>query len=81
MLRWSKLKPNDSWELISLQTYEQITDDNSRLQIVSELDFKGRLVYQELECLFKRPFETELLDNFEILRTLVGSKDQSKLEP
>ena len=81
MLRWSKLKPNDSWELISLQTYEQITDDNSRLQIVSELDFKGRLVYQELECLFKRPFETELLDNLEILRTLVGSKDQSKLEP
>ena len=81
MLRWTKLKPNDSWELISLQTYEQITDENSRLPIVSELDFKGRLVYQELECLFKRPFETELLDNFEILRTLVGSKDQSKLEP
>ena len=81
MLRWTKLKPNDSWELINLQTYDQITDENSRLQIVSELDFKGRLVYQELECLFKRPFETELLDNLEILRTLVGSKDQSKLEP
>ena len=81
MLRWTKLKPNDSWELISLQTYDQITDENSRLPIVSELDFKGRLVYQELECLFKRPFETELLDNLEILRTLVGSKDQSKLEP
>jgi hypothetical protein len=44
---------------------------DDRLTLVSEFDFKGRLIYQELECLFKRPFETELLDNLEILQQLL----------
>ena len=39
----------------------------------SEFDFKGRLVYADLEQLFKRSFETELLDNSEILRELIGT--------
>lgn len=81
MLKWTKLKPVDSWNLITLETFEQVDEQMSRLSVVSELDFKGRLVYQELESLFRRPFEIELLDNLEILQQLLGVKDPNKLEP
>lgn len=61
MLKYAMLKSPLSWELKSLQK----VDTNSEMTIVSEYDFKMRYLYPELEALFFRSFETELLDNFD----------------
>ena len=67
MLSWTRLKPADSWELVTLEDITQITEEQTRFTLVSEFDFKKRLAYQELEVLFKRTFDIELQDNLEIL--------------
>lgn len=79
MLQWTKLKHPDSWQLLSLTSASEITKELSSLTIVSELDFKRRLVYQELECLFRRKFETELLDNLDVLRQIFKSSTNDQV--
>lgn len=41
-----------------------------QMTVVSEFDFKKRFVYPDLEALFKRSFETEILDNLDCLKDL-----------
>ena len=73
MLSWTRLKPVDSWELLTVDDITQVTEDQTQFSLVSEFDFKKRLVYQELEVLFKRPFDIELQDNLEILQEILAN--------
>lgn len=45
--------------------------------LISELDFKSRFLYADLECLFRRTFEIELFDNLEVIKDLL----QKECEP
>jgi hypothetical protein len=59
MMKYTKLKSENDWMLQSNLHHE--------MTLVSEFDFKGRYVYPELEHLFVRTFETEILDNCDII--------------
>jgi hypothetical protein len=59
MMKFTKLKSDTDWILTTNMQHE--------MTIVSEFDFKGRYLYPELEHLFARSFETELLDNHDII--------------
>ncbi len=78
MLSWTRLKPVDSWELLTVDDITQVTEDQTQFSLVSEFDFKKRLVYQELEVLFKRPFDIELQDNLEILQEILAYLNSTK---
>ena len=67
MLKYAKFKPASSWELLTLTNVDA---DNSELTVVSEFDFKMRYLYPELEPLFERSFETELLDTHDFLSSV-----------
>ena len=67
MLKFTKLKPEDSWDLITLSSFDEV-DAYASLQLVSEFEFKHRFVYKELGVLFERTFENILVDTNEMLQ-------------
>ncbi len=65
MLKYVQLKPKGDWELTTLTK----VDVQNEMTIVSEFDFKHRFLYADLEALYLRSFEQELLDNLDCLQS------------
>ena len=77
MLKYVQFKPPNSW---LLQNLTKVDFHNDEMTIVSEFDFKMRLLYPELESIFVRSFETELLDNLDCLNDFISIEGEV-LEP
>ena len=66
MLKYVQFKPKNDWSLTTLSQVDLLNE----MTIVSEFDFKHRFLYSDLEALFLRSFEQELLDNLDCLKNL-----------